>query len=219
MGPQLQTNRSYPNPWSGGRPETKSTPQLRRVARKLPSMVSFDKSNRGSFNSPGPHSPLAFSTPAPLTARSLSTHLNQMQQAQQQAQQQVTSSVGMASLHARVGSPPPLYTFPFGQQQFSAKARSVSQANSDAPSAARRSSGGGSQGGGVSSTARNLKNYGAVINPKTPHTIEALLSKQPQGNIADALKDLRYLILTEGIPADPDGHVGTPQCLYWPSNG
>ncbi|EPS42952.1 hypothetical protein H072_3054 [Dactylellina haptotyla CBS 200.50] len=36
------------------------------------------------------------------------------------------------------------------------------------------------------------------------HPIALLLSREPT-NVAQALKDLRYLILTEGIPADTDG--------------
>ncbi|KAK6501823.1 hypothetical protein TWF481_009646 [Arthrobotrys musiformis] len=51
-----------------------------------------------------------------------------------------------------------------------------------------------------------------LTNPGTPsrlhhgsnHPIALLLGREPS-NIAQALKDLRYLILTEGIPADTDG--------------
>ncbi|KAK6340667.1 hypothetical protein TWF696_008992 [Orbilia brochopaga] len=41
-------------------------------------------------------------------------------------------------------------------------------------------------------------------NHTSSHPIAVLLSHEPT-NIAQALKELRYLILTEGIPADPDG--------------
>ncbi|KAF3906703.1 hypothetical protein ABW20_dc0110583 [Dactylellina cionopaga] len=65
-----------------------------------------------------------------------------------------------------------------------------------------------SQTSGISrtTTATPLSSVAASSrgHPGSNHPIAVLLSREPT-NIAQALKDLRYLILTEGIPADPDG--------------
>ena len=42
--------------------------------------------------------------------------------------------------------------------------------------------------------------------PKQHATIESLISRPP-ASISEALQDLRYLILTEGVQADSDGNV------------
>jgi len=46
----------------------------------------------------------------------------------------------------------------------------------------------------------------AQLVPKQKATIESLISRPP-ANLVEALQDLRYLILTEGIQADNDGNV------------
>ena len=143
--------------------------------------------------------PTTFTRPAPLTARSLSTH-NQMQ-----------------SLESpRVKSPQHVpFDTAYVQQVFNqSRSRSVSNANSDAQSAtARRMSGNGIMGmmnpgpPTASSGGTGRRSYGQFITQGHSMSIEALLSKPPGGNLMEALKDLRFLILRDGIPTDVDGHV------------
>ncbi|RPB19829.1 TBC-domain-containing protein [Terfezia boudieri ATCC MYA-4762] len=64
----------------------------------------------------------------------------------------------------------------------------------------------------ASSGGTGRKSYGQVINQGQSMSIEALLSKPPSGNLMDALKELRSLILSEGIPTDADGH--SPLRIY-----
>lgn len=171
--------------------------------------------NGGGFGSVGGSTsghghPTAFSTPAPLTSRSLANHLNQMQKAE-------TGSIGAGVGGERNSSSSRVpFDMAYAQQAFiQSRSRSASNAASDVQSAtARRSSGAGviSMGQGpptASSGGTGRKSYGQVINQGQSMSIEALLSKPPSGNLLDALKELRYLILTEGIPTDAEGNVSS----------
>lgn len=52
----------------------------------------------------------------------------------------------------------------------------------------------------------------AALHDKQHATIESLISNPP-ASLVEALQDLRYLILTEGVTADMDGNVRpTPTC-------
>ena len=167
----------------------------------------------GGGSTSGHGHPMPFTPPAPLTTRSLATHLNQMQKAETGS---TSSRVGgggeghMASHREKVP-----FDMAYAQAAFNqSRSRSASNANSDVQStAARRPSGGGmmSMNPGpatnASSGGTGRKSYGQVINQGQSMSIEALLSKPPSGNLMDALKELRSLILSEGIPADADGHV------------
>lgn len=221
MGPTSRTsnNSNAPNP------------PLRRVPRRLPSSInpergfnrgytgssgfsnSSDFSNRGGFpggfgnfggrdGSASHGHPTTFTHPAPLTARSLSTHLNQMQTQET----------------PRVKSPQQVpFDTAYVQQAFNqSRSRSASNANSDVQSAtARRLSGSGIMGMNpgpptASSGGTGRRSYGQFINQGNSTSIEALLSKPPGGNLMEASKDLRFLILRDGIPTDADGHVCSP---------
>lgn len=167
--------------------------------------------------------PMGYSQPAPLTTRSLATHLNQMQNAETGSTSSRVGVAGggggveggMASHREKVP-----FDMAYAQAAFNqSRSRSASNANSDVQStAARRPSGGGmmSMNPGpatnASSGGTGRKSYGQVINQGQSMSIEALLSKPPSGNLMDALKELRSLILSEGIPTDADGH--SPLRIY-----
>jgi len=47
-----------------------------------------------------------------------------------------------------------------------------------------------------------------------------LLRGPPSGDVEGGLNELRFTILTEGIPANSEGMVSYPQCVLWKfSNG
>ncbi|KAF3933850.1 hypothetical protein ABW19_dt0201575 [Dactylella cylindrospora] len=59
----------------------------------------------------------------------------------------------------------------------------------------------------ASSRATNITPWSNMSNASqhgSSHPIAVLLSREP-ADISQALKELRYLVLTEGVPADPDG--------------
>lgn len=63
------------------------------------------------------------------------------------------------------------------------------------------------------------KSVSQVALPVKQHaTIESLISNPP-ASLVEALQDLRYLILTEGVTADMDGNVRriilSPSCTEW----
>lgn len=173
----------------------------------------------GGGSTSGHGHPMAFTPPAPLTTRSLATHLNQMQKAETGS---TSSRVGGGGLEGGMASHREKVPFDmaYAQAAFNqSRSRSASNANSDVQSAAaRRPSGGGmmSMNPGpatnASSGGTGRKSYGQVINQGQSMSIEALLSKPPSGNLMDALKELRSLILSEGIPTDADGH--SPLRIY-----
>ena len=168
----------------------------------------------GGGSTSGHGHPMTFTPPAPLTTRSLATHLNQMQRAETGS---TSSRIGGGGIEGGMASHREKVPFDmaYAQAAFNqSRSRSASNANSDVQStAARRPSAGGmmSMNPGpatnASSGGTGRKSYGQVINQGQSMSIEALLSKPPSGNLMDALKELRSLILTEGIPTDADGHV------------
>lgn len=54
----------------------------------------------------------------------------------------------------------------------------------------------------------------AALHVKQHVTIESLISSPP-ASLVEALQDLRYLILTEGVTADMDGNVRGRSCLFF----
>lgn len=54
----------------------------------------------------------------------------------------------------------------------------------------------------------------AALHVKQHVTIESLISSPP-ASLIEALQDLRYLILTEGVTADMDGNVRNRSCLFF----
>ena len=225
MGPTSRTSNNN-NSNNSDNNNNASNPPLRRVPRRLSNINpdrglnrgytgssgfsnSSDFSNRGGFpsgfgnfggrdGSASHGHPTTFTHPAPLTARTLSTHLNQMQTQET----------------PRVKSPQQVPFDTAFQQAFNqSRSRSASNANSDVQSAtARRLSGSGIIGMNpgpptASSGGTGRRSYGQFINQGHSTSIEVLLSKPPGGNLMEASKDLRFLILRDGIPTDADGHV------------
>jgi len=169
----------------------------------------------GGGSTSGHGHPMAFTQPAPLTTRSLATHLNQMQKAETGSTSSRVGAGGGGGLEGGMASHREKVPFDmaYAQTAFNqSRSRSASNANSDVQSTlARRPSGAGMMNPGpttnASSGGTGRKSYGQVINQGQSMSIEALLSKPPSGNLMDALKELRSLILSEGIPTDADGHV------------
>ena len=90
------------------------------------------------------------------------------------------------------------------------RSRSQSQANFDTPahptSLHMHSN---SQPAGLQRFARKAVST-AQLSQHQPATIESLINKPP-ASLTEALQDLRYLILTQGVTADNDGNVASPR--------
>lgn len=70
----------------------------------------------------------------------------------------------------------------------------------------------GHQHSSSTSTIRNTRRVVStahISQRQAATTIESLISKPP-ASLTEALQDLRYLILTQGIAADSDGNVSSP---------